>query len=147
MALREFGRAARDAQHTLAVMDYAHKISPCEEWNLSHEQHRPLVLFHLAQASALQQLAKNGPEAAIARLARGADAIKELAEFHRAAYHSSEPRGSDELVARLEELGDAVRGQYSVDPTLEDKLSDAVAVEDYEKAAQLRDEMDRRRSS
>lgn len=146
LALREFSRAAKDARHTLALMDFAHDTSPCEDWSRSHEHHRPLVLFHLAQAAALQQLASSGPGAAIARLDRGVVHIRELAEYHRAAYHTGEPRGSNELITRLEELRDAIREQYSVHSSLEEKLTEAVATEDYEKAARLRDELDRRRT-
>jgi len=53
LALREFRRAIRDADHTLALMDFAAAHSPDEEWTLSHEQYRPFVLFHRCQAAAL----------------------------------------------------------------------------------------------
>jgi len=147
LALREFGRAVRDAKHTLALMDFARVVSPSEEWDQSHERHRPLVLFHLAQAAALKYLASSGPEAAIARLDRGVEHIEKLAAIDRDAYDSDESRGCQDLVDRLEELRDAVREQYSVDRTLEEKLDDAVATEDYEMAARLRDELDRRRAN
>ena len=44
LALREFRRAARDADHSLAFMDFVRAHSPNEEWTLSHEQYRPFVL-------------------------------------------------------------------------------------------------------
>ncbi|HEX5442946.1 MAG TPA: DNA helicase UvrBC, partial [Pirellulales bacterium] len=46
LALREFRRAANDADHTLAFMDFVREHSPAEEWMLSHDQYRPFVLFH-----------------------------------------------------------------------------------------------------
>ncbi len=46
LALREFRRAMKDADHTLAFMDFIKKHSPEEDWTVSHEQYRPFVLFH-----------------------------------------------------------------------------------------------------
>jgi len=71
LALREFSRAIRDADHTLALMDFAAAHSPEEEWTLSHEQYRPFVLFHRSQAAALEALKENGAESAIEECNRG----------------------------------------------------------------------------
>ncbi|MFM8410303.1 MAG: aminotransferase class I/II-fold pyridoxal phosphate-dependent enzyme, partial [Alphaproteobacteria bacterium] len=56
LSLREYRRAAQDADHSLAFMDFVHQHSPDEEWTLSHEQYRPFVLFHRVQAGALAAL-------------------------------------------------------------------------------------------
>ena len=53
LSLREYRRAARDADHSLAFMDFVREHSPTEEWTISHEQYRPFVLFHRVQAAAL----------------------------------------------------------------------------------------------
>ncbi len=147
LALREFARAARDARHTLALMDMMRLVSPSAEWCENHDRHRPLVIFHLAQATAMEQLEARGPEEAISRLERGVQRIEELVRGGRVAYDSDDSDGYRELVERLEELKDAVREQYGVDRTLEEQLKDALAIEDYEKAAQLRDELDRREAT
>src|SRR4029079_14368038 len=40
LALRQFKRAAEDADHSLAFMDFVRAHSPDEQWTLSHEQYR-----------------------------------------------------------------------------------------------------------
>ena len=56
LALREYRRAAQDADHSLSFMDLVRERSPDEEWTMSHEQYRPFVLFHRVQAGALAEL-------------------------------------------------------------------------------------------
>ena len=50
------------------------------------------------------------------------------------------------LVIRLIELRESLRSEYAVGQTLAEKLAEAVADEQYELAAQLRDELTRRES-
>lgn len=56
LSLREYSRAAKDADHSLSFMDFVRDHSPDDEWTLSHEQYRPFVLFHRVQAAALAAL-------------------------------------------------------------------------------------------
>jgi hypothetical protein len=58
LAMHNFRRAVRDADHTLRLMDFCREHSPEEQWTLSHEQYRPFVLFHRTQAAALAELEK-----------------------------------------------------------------------------------------
>ena len=125
LALREFRRAAPD-----------------EEWTLSHEQYRPFVLFHRTQAVALATLEEIGPEEAVQELNRGLQRFREL--FIQ--YEAEEQFDEDELVQRLIELRDTLRSQYDLKPSLSEQLADAVAAEQYELAAKLRDELSRRTS-
>ena len=140
LALREFRRAAMDADHTLAFMDFVREHSPDEEWTLSHEQYRPFVLFHRSQAVALATLEEAGPEEALQELNRGLGRFRD--SF--AEYEAEEQFDDDELVQRLIELRDTLREQYDLKPSLSEQLADAVAAEQYELAAKLRDELSRR---
>jgi hypothetical protein len=137
LALREFSRAVEDADHTLALMDYVAEHSPDTEWSLSHEQYRPFVLFHRTQAVALAQLDSSGPEAAIEEVNQGLERIRGLFQAVEAEEHFDE----DEFVKQLVELRDWIREQYHVGRTLVEQLADAVAQEQYELAARLRDEI------
>ncbi len=140
LALREFRRAARDADHTLAFMDFVRDHSPDDEWTVSHEQYRPFVLFHRTQASTLATLEEKSPEEALQELNRGLDRFRELFD----SYEAEEQFEEDELVQRLYELRDALRQQYDLKPSLSEQLAEAVASEQYELAARLRDELSRR---
>jgi len=140
LALREFARAVEDAEHTLALMDFVSEHSPNAEWTLSHEQYRPFVLFHRTQAAALAQLDKSGAEGAIEEINGGLERIRAVFRAVEAEEHFEE----DEFVKQLMELRDWVREHYHIGRTLLEQLADAVAQEQYELAAQLRDEIARR---
>ena len=142
LTLRAFDRAVKDADHTLALMDFCLEHSPDEEWIMSQEQYRPFVLFHRIQAAALSKLEHQAPEAAIGELNRGLDQLHELFAEHDAEEYFEE----DGLVVRLVELRESLRSHYHIGRTLEERLQEAVAQEQYELAAKLRDEMARRRA-
>jgi len=137
LSLREYSRAAKDADHSLAFMDFVRQHSPDEEWTLSHEQYRPFVLFHRVQAGALAALEDDGPEKAISEINAGLDRFRELFEEYDAADQFAE----DELVQRLEEMRENVRSRYDVGLTLDEQLVEAVRAENYERAAELRDQL------
>ena len=141
MALREFGRAVADADHTLALMDFVAAHAPDEEWALSHGQYRPFVLFHRTQAAALDALQSAGAETAIEEVARGLDVMRSVF----AALEAEDQFEQDELVGQLVELRESLRNEFKVGRTLAEELADAVATEQYERAARLRDEIARRR--
>jgi hypothetical protein len=140
LALREFERAVRDADHTLDLMEFAREHSRDEEWVLSHEQYRQFVLFHRTQAAALAQLDQKGPEGAVEEINRGLARIREVFERAEAEEHFDE----DEMVGQLRQLQEEIRDRYEVGRTLTERLADAVASEQYELAARLRDELARR---
>jgi len=135
LSLREYRRAARDADHSLAFMDFVREHSPDEEWTLSHEQYRPFILFHRVQAAALAALEEGGPEGAIHELNAGLGRFRDLF----AHYDAAEQYGEDALVRRLEEMREAVRRRYEVGRTLDEQLAEAIRAEDYEQAARIRD--------
>ena len=137
LSLREYRRAARDADHSLAFMDFVRAHSPDEEWTLSHEQYRPFVLFHRVQAAALAALQEAGPEGAIREINGGLDRFRAL--FAR--YDADEQYADDELVRRLLEMRESVRQRYELGRTLDEQLADAVKAEDYELAARIRDRL------
>jgi hypothetical protein len=141
LALREFGRAVRDADHTLALMDIATQYTPNPEWAQSHEQYRPFVLFHRTQAMAMVELEESGPEAAIEEITRGLESLRNV----YTEMDAEEQFPDDQLVAQLIEIKESLRSEYHVGQTLGEQLADAVAAEQYERAARIRDEIARRR--
>lgn len=140
LALREFSRAVKDADHTLALMDFAAAHSPDPQWTLSHERYRPFVHFHRTQAVAMAELQRSGPEGAIEEINRGLERIREVF----AAVDAEEQFDQHELVSQLNEMKETLRTEYDVGQTLAEQLADAVASEEYERAARLRDEITRR---
>jgi hypothetical protein len=121
-------------------MDFVKGCTTDEAWVASHEQYRPFVLFHRTQAAALGELDTNNPDAAVEEIGLGLNRMRELYEAHDV----DEEFEDDEMVGQLIELREWLREQYEIGPTLVEQLADAVAAEDYELAARLRDEIARR---
>lgn len=140
LALREFRRAMVDSDHTLRLMDFVAAHSPDRDWTLSHEQYRPFVLFHRTQAAAMVALDDSTAEAAIEEINTGLEGMHKVFVDHDAADQFEQ----DELVGHLRELKESLRREYQVGQTLAEQLADAVASEEYERAARLRDEIARR---
>jgi hypothetical protein len=149
LALRKFDWAVADADHTLALMDFVATHAPDAQWALSHERYRGFVHFHRTQAAALAALERSGAEAAVEELNAGLDRLRQgFAEYRGAEPHgeAGPPIGEDnELIAQLDELKEALRKEYHLGKTLGEQLAEAVAAEEYERAARLRDEIARRR--
>ncbi len=143
LALRQFGRALADADHVLGLMDFVAAHSPNEQWTLSHEQYRPFVLFHRVQAAAMLALEKSGAEAAIETIHRGLERMREV--FVK--FDAEEQFEQDELVSQLNVMKESLRQEYHVGKTLAEQLADAVAAEEFERAARLRDEISHRGQS
>ena len=141
LQLRRFEHAIRDANHTLSLMDVCQKHAPDEQWAMAHEQYRPFVLFHRIQAEALYLLDEgDGGESAVEAVNQGLDELRELF----VAYEVEDRFEEDDLVQRLIEVREDIRDRYEVGETLQERLAKAVAEEQYELAAKLRDELARR---
>lgn len=141
LRLQEYRHAVRDAQHTLALMDFCRDHSDDEQWVLSHEQYRPFVLLHRIQAESLAELEEEGHEAAVAVIDQG---LQEIRDFF-IEYEAEEKYEEDEIVQRLREFRDSLREQFDRHFRLGKELEAAIAAEEYERAAEIRDQMARLR--
>lgn len=142
LRLQRFDLAVRDAEHTLALMDFCKEHSPYEEWTFQHEQHRGFVLFHLSQASALLAIEKQQPKTAISEIDSGLELIAE--NYEELGW--DDQFENDELVERLRAMRESIRSDYEVKPSLAEQLAEAVELEQYELAAKLRDRIDSERN-
>ena len=142
LRLQPYRKAVADADHTLALMDFCKDFSPDDQWTVTHEQYRPFVMFHRTQALALAELEEKHAEAAVEAINDGLERIREVF----VEYEAEDQYDEDELVQRLHELREALRKEYEVGRTLHEQLEDAVASEQYELAAKIRDELAKRRS-
>lgn len=141
LALRNYTRAVADAEHTLAFMDFVRDHSPDDEFTQAHEQYRGFVLFQRTQAAAALAVEKDDPEAAIDEIASGLEKIQ--AFF--ASYGLGEEMEENGMVQQLRKMDQSLRQLHGIDSTLREQLAQAVANEEYENAARLRDALRRRR--
>jgi hypothetical protein len=137
LALQEYTRAAADAEHTLRLMDFTSANAADRQWAVMHEQYRPFVMFHHVQSRALTKLQENDPAAAVGVIAGGLEAMAKLFAAHGAEEHFEE----DLFVVKLKEMQASIKSQFSLGPTLAEQLAEAVASEQYELAAKLRDKL------
>ncbi|MFZ4081010.1 MAG: UvrB/UvrC motif-containing protein [Pirellula sp.] len=142
LRLQHYHRAVEDADHTLALMDVCRDHSPDEEWTMSHEQYRPFVMFHRTQAAAMAALDEVDAEKAILALEDGLEQIRDVFIEHEA----EEEFETDEMIVQLTKLRDSLCQEYGIGPSLQQQLDQAVKSEQFELAAQLRDELARRQT-
>ncbi len=140
LALHEFTAALADADHTLAFMDFVRGHSPNEDYTQAHEQYRGFVLFQRTQAAAALRAEAKDPEGAIDEIRAGLDKLR--AFF--AAYDAEDQMDEDGMVQHLRKIEKTLRDENGIEATLQEQLDSAVANEDYEKAAKLRDALRRR---
>jgi hypothetical protein len=140
LALQRYDRALLDADHTLALMDFVCRHGSDEEYVASHERFRGLVLFHRTQAAAASALERRKPEEAIDQVREG---IKRLGSHHErwSAEHDQAETPNPSLIEQLHLLEHEIRKNFAVEKTLREQLDEAVALEDYERAARLRDQI------
>jgi hypothetical protein len=141
LALRQYANAVRDADHTLTFMDLVKRHSPGDEYTQAHEQYRGFVLFHRTQAASALAVEKDNPEQAIDELRDGLDRLR--AFF--VDFGLEEQMEEDPMVQHLRKIETTLREQYHIGATLHEQLEQAIAAEDYERAAQLRDALKQRR--
>jgi hypothetical protein len=140
MALRNHRGAVADADHTLAFMDLVRDHSPGEEYTFAHERYRGFVIFHRTQAAAGLALEKDDPEGAIDEIRTG---LKQIQRFF-AAHGQEEAMEEDAMVQELRKQEASLRQLHNIETTLREKFEDAVAREEYETAARLRDALMKR---
>jgi hypothetical protein len=141
LALRNFGQAVADADHTLEFMDFVRDHSPGEEYTQAHEQYRGFVVFQRTQAAAAWAVEKENPEKAIDEILQGLDQLRTFF----AAYDLEDQLEENGMVQQLRKMEKSLRKEHSIEATLQEQLADAVAKEQYEAAAQIRDALRRRK--
>ncbi|HUT35702.1 MAG TPA: UvrB/UvrC motif-containing protein [Planctomycetota bacterium] len=142
--LGEYERARNDAQHNLDLLDILRSHGDDSEAVAEHEKWRAFVMMDRTRAEALA-LCQNGayPDA-VHTIDRG---IAEVADVFR-KYGREDVIPISQEIATLKELKLQLREAYSIPLTREEILdglreqqAKAIADEDYERAAHLRDEI------
>jgi protein-arginine kinase activator protein McsA len=100
-------------------------------------------MFHRVHATALAALEDDGADVAVQEINLGLRQLKDEV-FENVDQEDFE---EDELIQRLIELRETLRQQYEVGRTLEEQLGDAIETEQYELAAELRDQLARRETN
>lgn len=139
LVLEDYEGVARDTSRNLRVFDLLSEHAATEEDRRSMEQNRPYVMMMRARALASMALRDDEPKAAVHAIEEGIEALRQY-YIDNDALEAFEQSGE---VAMLREMRDALvpKLPLSQKAELRQRLEAAIAAENYELAAILRDEL------
>ncbi len=146
-ALACFRGAIRDADHNLALLDLIDRAAVDRGFAEAHKPYRPFILTHRATCAAECALLERDADQAIEHLKTAIARMEVLPDVE----HVSDAPMADDMnvpnvepfVAELRRLERQIRRKFDCRRTLREQLDDALALEDFETAARLRDVIDR----
>jgi hypothetical protein len=142
-ARRYIAHAVRDIDECLADLRLLDGQEPGDE----HEGYGPLapaLVFDRARLAAQAHVIGGQFEQAIEQAEAGA---AELEELLAALGYEEERRAEDAGLRYLREMGQQLRREYGIAQTLHEQLTRAIEAEDFETAAEIRNELARREQS
>ena len=139
LQLEDYTNVIRDAERNLAVFDFVSKHAGSEELAWSLQQFRPQLLMVLTRARATEALLANDYAMAIQQIEEGLEKIRSF--YHEHARGEAAEMGGE--VLSLENWLEEIRAKRPLSrrEKLERALHEAINCEDYERAAQVRDEL------
>lgn len=137
-ALRHFEGVVRDTEHNLGVVELVSRHTEDEDLKWQFLQFYPYVRMMNARARAEQAAENKKYEEAVASLQKALDDIQAFWQ----EYGESDSGGSPEIELLNDLLGQVKkRRPQSPSERIQEQLDHAIAVENYEKAAALRDRL------
>jgi hypothetical protein len=145
LELEDFDAVVRDTERNLAVFEFVKKHAENEDLAWSVAQFKPQLLLIQTRARAKQALVGTDFSGAINYIEAG---LAQIQEFYREHARNEMAEQSSEVVYLKNWLDEvSARRPLTKREQLEQALNDAVHNEDYEKAAQVRDELRNLKSS
>ena len=148
--LEAYEEACGDAEHNLQIMDLVKKYAEDDEDKLAFEQYRPFVLMHRTKATGLISTQRHDIEGALRHIENGIEEIEEFFHLHDRSDLIDE---SQELKV-LRNMAEDIKGKRpapeenspepqpkSLEESLNEELLEAVELENFERAAEIRDEL------
>jgi len=137
--LEEFDAVIEDTQRNLKVFDFVEKYAGAEDLTWLLQQFRPQTLMMRIRAKGAIALKDNRYEQVIDLVEKGLDDIRQFYRDHERHELLEQSNEIQSLELWLQEI--QTKRPLSAREKLETALSEAVKNEDYEKAAQVRDEL------
>ena len=137
--LESYHEACRDAEHNLQIMEIVRTQAENDDDRLSLEQYRPFVIMHRARARSLIATGKDNIDEALRHIEEG---IEEIEHFFRSYDRDDLVKESQELKI-LRDMAEEIQKQKprSEEDRLRAELTEAVEKEEFERAAEIRDEL------
>lgn len=134
----DYQRTVRDTEHNLAICDFVDKYLPDLEVKNELLQYRPYILKINAISRAMIKIQKKSKNAAREILKSAIDYIQNIPDINTPTFKIEKHRSLDSLRTTLLEISE---GDFSNIEKMEIELSKAVEEENYERAAELRDQI------
>ncbi len=142
---RFFRLAAQDATHNLHILDIIDARIDDDEFVEEHIQYRPFIIMHRSMCQAERALLAGLAELAVETVKYGIREIRACCEDEREEIDTGEDVVDvASLIEALRMMERRIRKEHEIEQTLSERLDDAIEREDYEQAARLRDELDKR---
>lgn len=142
---RNYRRAVDDADHNMELLDVIEARVDDDDFVEEHVQYRPFIAMHRSTCLAERALLAGDGELAIEMLKAG------MREIEASVDEDAEEIDTGEEIVDVSSLTEAlkmqerrIRKEHAVEMTLPERLAEAVAREDYERAAELQEELKRR---
>ena len=137
--LESYHEACRDAEHNLQIMEIVRTHAENDDDRLSLEQYRPFVIMHRTRARSLIATDSDDIDKALRHIEEG---IEEIETFFRSYDRDDLVKESQELKV-LRDMAEEIRKQQprSEEDQLRAELTEAVENEEFERAAEIRDEL------
>jgi len=139
LQLEDYEGVVRDTERNLNVFDFVEEYADADELIWSLQQFRPQVLMVQTRARATLRLAKEDFSGAISEIESGVEKIREFYQKYARADLLEQSAEIQSLQHWLEDVSS--KRPLSKREKLEMDLNEAVRREDYEKAAEVRDQL------
>jgi hypothetical protein len=139
LQLQDYTGVVRDAERNLAVFEFVAKHAEAEEFVWALRQFQPQLLMILTRARGAQAMEAEDFTLAIRLVEEG---LEQVRNFYREAGNTEAAEQSGEVVSLVDWL-EEIRSKRPLSrrERLERALQEAVKSEDYERAAEVRDEL------
>ncbi len=134
----DFTRTARDTEHNLRICDFVDRYVESEEDKNELLQYRPYITRMFAISKAMISLHQEFKSAAMGIIESAIEEIENMPDIDTPAFQFERSRSLDYLHSTLRQM---VGQRFTIVDGLKKELEIAVAEEDYEKAAELRDQI------
>ena len=137
--LRDYERVVRDTQRNIEYFDFVKKYAIEEEDKKNLEQYRPYIIRMNALGKGLAHLERKKYEEALREIEEGIRAIASLPDMENTTFTYEKTRSLGLLRGMAKEI--LSERPLSEKEKLQKKLREAIEEENYERAAQLRDQL------
>ncbi len=135
-----FAKAIRDADYTLNAIEFIKEYCDDEDYVEIHQRTKSFVIWHRTIARAQLSILAGNADEAIELIKEGREQI-EMIYIERGLnkWLKYEP-----AIKELKAFERHIRQKYNIPMTLKEQLEQAIMQEDYERAAEIRNLLDRR---